>query len=1143
MSQFQADMVAEEDDHQARLEYCKTFFSNLKSSCERSWEVTALDGDCLSLNSNELHDTIILFFYDRWSVIRFHSFKSLRDLVKFSQVSTKPTRFIPSYLYSLLHTWQQHILDFHRPWQELHGCLLGFTAVIDILDLQSPKREDEIFDLIDICVEIMSHVRNPIRDAAKDCLVKIGEESKYRRDLFSTLLNTIDAIATIGVETEAATLKVDGLLGALVEIVPVMHNEINLQVIDNGGSPRSSLEAQSISSLAKVSGTIKLCMRHPASTVRQKAGSILSSIMKFSLTDAFSSSSRSTTSQFSFLSKKVLVSLLEDQDLEAWQSHEACLIVCEELIREATTLHLNRLAIPGWCIRESCKNVAFQLNPPQPVEIFIIQLNDLSEFLHSKLKDLLCHPRFEVRRVMLQLLPTMARGWTILFSQLENTSNLLKDITIIQKSPVFGTFDLMVDMIWLSTLIKEARHVEEILYTASATTFQSNGQSNEVFLHPGESWSLEVHGRLLEVELRAEFHKQLEGIIQVGSSGVGEESNNHARGTLCRSLLSSTSVILSLLSNLFDALDNYHIKPAIIDDDQRGGIFTHFLSIDFVELIALSHCFVFTVIHRMHDIVKSCDMEQSNLMLELEQTAHCLRSRLNGYNSSWIKMMALLQLNSNVNSSNQPIPATMGSGAGSSGSCVNHINSTSVSFSANRPTSSEMIVLCMAYSNDGDSSLSEVVTLKQKGVEFQLQDNLRLLPTLTDPATNPVLYAEDVRLFQTICDESANQCFSANAKSRLGSPLSSPLRIQVSSSTTERVAPSTPNCNQQNGATVFFPSLTPGTSAKSSSITSPNRVGVGCNLPVSSNISTYHCMNRWNCEAISPLLYNISCNFRESVVNRDNNCKEIAMMLACIAAEWQINVMADPLWLDHRKFAKRTLVESIEKLLEIVLDCDQSADLYIMSNVRLSSLMVYLTRTLAEILCVESRQNRMDFKWIGPVIRGTEMCLSKCLIIVDPHMVASSHDAIFRKNHRLPYHLQDIILQTVECLHVSVESLMGRFNGVGIVESCNVDGKVFTGSLLQRFADTLDFEQSSIRTFQNSTTISPIAAEGHTGEDEFSDWDDEDDESDSRDGTETSSSAAFVTSGASLSVIHFLESLHKTSNEWRRYLMEKYDIQ
>jgi hypothetical protein len=520
-------------------------------------------------------------------------------------------------------------------------------------------------------------------------------------------------------------------------------------------------------------------------------------------------------------------------------------------------------------------------------------------------------------------------------------------------------------------------------------------------------------------------------------------------------------------------------------------------------------------------------------------SADNLRDRICSFNYSWITVMVFLQLNS----ASQQTPASGGSiGNGSAISSSNHIiNSHFTSFAANRPTSTELVVLWLMQRNrSDDSNFRELVALKQNGMEFDLNQHIRLLPTLTDPATNPILYTEDLVSPMEYRTEDDHQQFK-RSHSRHATPYSSPLRIQVSSSGKERILPVTPN-NHQSGS-VYFPPLTPGVSVKSPSITSPNRVGVGCNLPVNSSISTYHSMNRWNCEAMSPLLYNISCNLRDlGSQDQDHGFHRVALLLACIAAEWQINVMLDPLWLDHRKFAKRTLMESLPILLEVALVRNDEHD------DGLKCLQLYVTRTLAEVMCIESRQNKMDLKWLSPIVRAIDLCLTTS---VNFDIATASNDALFANSHRLPYQIQDLLSQIGECLHVALNALISRGQATLIV-SINANSSLEGGNSMnslsaikssdgafQRFPDLEDGDTEKIVSHNAEASTAEDSA---VLEDEFSDWDDEDDEEENLTRTDTCNSALSMTL-VNISIIQSMESLQLKVVDWRRNLLEKHGIE
>lgn len=214
---------------------------------------------------------------------------------------------------------------------------------------------------------------------------------------------------------------------------------------------------------------------------------------------------------------------------------------------------------------------------------FFYYLSILANFLQSNLKLWICHTRFEVRRSSLQFLPTLSRSMLVLplsccltfsckklnsinsissffsiptsnnfyytsnndsFYQNNFTSNLssppssnsfdINDEIILEEFNEENLLNFLTSIIWINNLIKENRHIIEILLEVyGENTFIQNSVISEDFIEslsshfskeednikcedslfnfsnrekPIEKWSREVYGRLLENELREEFY-------------------------------------------------------------------------------------------------------------------------------------------------------------------------------------------------------------------------------------------------------------------------------------------------------------------------------------------------------------------------------------------------------------------------------------------------------------------------------------------------------------------------------------------------------------------------------------------------------------------------------------------------------------
>jgi hypothetical protein len=1147
-----ATSTAEDVDPQNRLDECKSFFSSstVIHAFQFDNEMHTNDGFAYQV---ELFQKVLTYLFDRWSVIRVHCARSLSTLL--SGLLPPPPRPLPPFVTLLIESLHSEVQQHTRCWQELHGCLLGYTSLVDTI-VTAGGLESSIQFIIETCLHIMSHVRIPIRDSAKDCLVQISRHDLYRKVIGCRILSIIDNLRVhdeydkdrdneIHMPCEASeseTLTIDGLLGTLADMMPLLKDDISL---DRLPPPSASLPSSSSWecgssewSLQRMSATIRHSMRHPASTVRQKAGAILSSLIKSLLAEIFSGDEIATADAVSrvyYLCDSVLMTSLRENDVEAWQGHEVCLIVCEELLREATTLFL------AGCLRSRTQAVT--------VSSILQSLNTLVHFLQHEFGVLLIHPRFEVRRVQLQLLPTLARAQIALFS---NTSTLTVDSSlltaVVSQPPEAGvmstlnSFQRLANSVRLSVLIKESRHVYEVLASFVNSSTLSTTNSFSV----NEQWSVEVHGRLLEVELRQEFHAQCERLCCLTHA-----EPEHGIQLLCNIFIQSQLEIAQLLLVFFQ------IGEASIDITATEGHSVRFLSIDFIELLALSQCFCITIAHRLPLLLSSLStLVQVSFSTEftarvavLQQRSQQLLSQLTAHLDIWLSLCLLLQTNSAAFSAAMLQTPTSVS---THNSCMNAF--ALPQYTLPRQSSAEIAVLLLLVkqqrlqSNDNQPWIC--VHCEPSG--FCLSNNVVLLPSLSDPATNPALYLDS--LYATPSESSP--CISASNSSKsqsnrkqesftnkdsplMNTPQPKPHHFHHHShdgkhSLFHHIV--TPTASPARSAQHQHLSLSPSmkvfaqqqhsSSQKSPSLRSPNRVGVGCDVPLSTSSASYSSMNRWCCEAISPLLHVlvalVTCNYNQSAAMSSDRSiyGDYAVLLLTVISEWQSSVLRDPLWLDNRKFARRSLFESIGPLLPIVVAQQIEPNLANVTTVddctSMSLLLLNLLRTFSDSLTLECCvQQKLDLKIISPLIKCVNILLTslqeRFADTVSWKSLDDRQRELFQLCFRFPRDSLDLAKEVRDLLDNHLENLMSS-NTIG--HSLSI--------CLSPSAANMAFP---------TTIINPTHSTSRdSAEDEFSDWDEEDSDDDSVHCTDAS--AAIICPVANATTIDDIKCVQSLLSNW-----------
>jgi hypothetical protein len=1117
-----SSFIPQEEEHQKRLDEANSFFQSVLSKIDQQ------------LGFDSFQSQVLTYLFDYWSVIRGSTFKFLCKISKTLPNECRVT---------LYDTFYDNSNRSGRPWQVVHGAMLGLMALVDLLDNQ------EIESLTARSFQLIGHVSNPIRDTCRDIMVRLCQRSDNKAYYISNLLRQINTLVTSDNVTnnistaEEDTLKLDGILSALSELIPSLNNDFFFNSDDSLEEPAPFLDTQlsqsfdsdrdkdkTSFSLGKFTYIMSMCMLHDASTVRQKAGSIVTKVFHLFLiektkaplnkpneagTDDDYMIEYVDSNPFWFIINELLINLLRIHSLDYWNCHEVCLIICEELIRDFINIYLNLIKVGD---EAAIKNH----------QLPIVEIYELILFLQRELIVLLCHPRFEVRRVILQLIPTAVRGKIVLDGILQNKvkyvhsdikidesklgrrlsfcGDIMHEQTVVSdgrainddtsenisarelvdealtpkdKGPkaldrkitsitnaspvaantllsVGASFQPIIEMILISNMIKENRHFQEVINNCNSSADLSS--SAQHFNHfSGENWGVEVHGRLLEVELRYEFHSKLDGLAQLRSHSLSYEF-------LTSCLYYHDDYLLNLLSDHFNKLEKSNRSPTSGSSTTTELWISsdRFISMDFVEFYALTECYLINIKERSYSgMSESFSVTPVSLITK----AIILLEKIKSHSFSWLSILSYLQYSSGR--------------AQAAANQLAHHHHTFFSTSTNHPLATEW-ALHLLEKRDISSLESEsykynnaFMVLKYWRLGHELS-GIKLFPTLTDPATNPIIYAEEElggggsyaatgsrggsfseAVGDSANDDSLNNSFNAqDSGGNMSAILDTPSGRAM-------------NSNSSAGGIG-------GVSMKKVPLTSPNKIGVGCNLPVTSNINSFQAMNQWNCEAISPLLLQLS-----SMAIHSN--MESAALLTAVVSEWLLSCFSNPLWLDNRKFAKRVLIECLPILMITI----QKQIIFSKSATEYRVLILFTARTILESLVVLSKaKNPIELKLLSSLLKAAILAVG-----IAADLSPQSLSEVYQKYGEFHSNLSinEVIVDIVELFPGNLDSISQRYHQTSATFT---DSK---GSGIAMPFPMLPTTCSTKVAIDTSETADESLLEDNQ-EDEFSDWDEEDED-------------------------------------------------
>lgn len=1015
-------------DHQIRLKKCEQFFADMSQD---------FNAETLS--------TVIVYLHDTWSVVRNKCSKLL---------SEKAMLLNHDQLYFLVKTFSEYCKS-SASWQEVHGSLLGFNAVV----CGRPQIEGNTYHHIEsVCLSLISHVSTPVREASRSCLFNIQKKVNDQHNFVFKLIFLISSILKSNHSaSESSTLTLDGILGCLVDsfqefptlIIQFDVPFLNLiDPISEKGDDVSRINQPTVEFI----DTIKMCMLHEASSVRQKAGQVLIILLTNLLNGSHvvsvepsprtmmpmlkrSSSNHSTFSSalVEYIVSRVLIESLRSTRSDDWRLQEICLMVSEEVLSIS--------------LKNKIEELRCGLDTALGISASIVQL---VKFLKEHLGFILCHESFEVRRMATQILPLLARVAVLFESptscpvisgidvsssvfivsrpssgvfapvtggglaslrasrdeyqdggrgtptrQVTPTKQHITSIITFAEGPVMASggaaapaaavssmdpeearaIATLVRVMWLAEVLKQNQHLVEVCparmwellktsYRSSCTFSGDEGDhstaenganasagNSETLLRswePLDSWSLEVPGRLFEIDNRTQFQKDMRSLL----NDSGENTSKVMVDKLCvnlNAILAGIGEVLSLCESVycinasetkgglyvegaeecdseFESSDKedegdylYGGLASIANNYSSGGnggvsargIIKGLLKLktDKVQCLLMSNDFIecnVLILNYLTNLLVTFGVDAgatstNKSFLSVVHTSADYLSRSKALLSCW--SAHAFRINSLVDNSvskainlNSVTTATTttSSAASDGGSKLKTTRSFTVGLHGRQR-------FCSC-----DSAACSSVTIASVGPVRSLEA-CTLIPSLSDPATDPLIFLES-RSSQRVVPVYSNNYSKPNTPSAALSR-----------------AASQSNPATGGGSAVLVPSVYGGSKA----------VVLGA--------SGYMSMNRWNCEALSPLvgcLAQLQLHFKDS------------FLLSQILVEWIIACQLNSLWLDRRTFCKKNLFDTLSVLVvNATNDAEWSGAC---CNNQQHFLAAQLLRTLAEALALKS---------------------------------------------------------------------------------------------------------------------------------------------------------------------------------------------
>ena len=357
-------------EHQERRHLFREFFLDLPGE---------LDEDQLGRVRAALRDT--------WSEIRKESSKALRArAVGLSAGSA--ARLVDSFLDPLVKVRTSSDMS----WQSVHGNLLGLFALIPTFQLLPPPevkerssvRGSRVEMLKEVCLQAFSHPQLPVRETAESCLHDVGMHiGSLGKSFLGKCLDQIGTLAERDVSrcTEVHAAELDGLL---LYVGRMISDENGL--LEGMLGDKSDPEKVSVIVMRQV----HVCMQHPSATVRQRTAFVLVQCCRCN--DLLH-----VKAEYVRLSVNAVIEILSDNKVK-WRIIEGYLIAVETLLLDLLEAEVSSLRMLLQPTNESATISSVNMDILRLVSPLIQEINSLTR-----------HRVFEVRRMVSQLVPTLAR--------------------------------------------------------------------------------------------------------------------------------------------------------------------------------------------------------------------------------------------------------------------------------------------------------------------------------------------------------------------------------------------------------------------------------------------------------------------------------------------------------------------------------------------------------------------------------------------------------------------------------------------------------------------------------------------------------------------------------------------------------------
>eukprot|EP00981_Chlorochromonas_danica_P013842 scaffold6925_cov248-Ochromonas_danica.AAC.4 len=478
-----------EEDHKRRLEKCKEFFkifrftghptksnltpkqpSNLILTTPISYE-NIIEND----DDKQWVTDVIAYLYDFWSAIRMECARQLKD-----HFSSIPIHLRVELSHQLIQSLSNR--DPSRPWQELHGTLEGLKICLPLLS------SEDMDTVAESGLTLMGHISIPLREVASDTLSRLFPLQKDKKEYINRILSRIHTMISDSYryQEEDVTLALDGHLSCLSSIFSIAHRS----TISSSSSSHPSYhhhhqhdddDSQYYTDWDNLSIIVKKCFNHPASSVRQKAGQIIS-VLLIQLAEEVA------VKPFQHMLEKVLMATIESHGLdeleEYWCAIEYVTVADEEVVVEEEEED-----------RHSDEGDAYDRH------IYSTHEGREKSQEHHRHHH---HHHTTTTTSSSSSRPLASEGLNVKIEQ--------RKYEKVQQKLM-----LSAKMAWAAVLIKENRHLLEALH--------ASGLLPAIFSNT-EQWSLEMQGRLQEVHLRQAFHDQLVTALQQSPSLDDMEDDN-----------------------------------------------------------------------------------------------------------------------------------------------------------------------------------------------------------------------------------------------------------------------------------------------------------------------------------------------------------------------------------------------------------------------------------------------------------------------------------------------------------------------------------------------------------------------------------------------------------------------------------------